>query len=151
MNAERMKFPSLLVLHVLTDTKDMTQRYWGYDSRVLHNHRCTEGMTHRYLGYDSRVLHIVPLEKRSREGPVGKGQIVPRVRDIVLGKVPNFIDFHIHLPTFLCQLCCFVEKVIMKRLSESFIMTGFLFLCSSFLPAKIPQEVYVTIKSWRDT
>ena len=64
----------------LMGTEDMTHRYWGYDSWVLHiltgtedmTHRyCissrvlriwltgTEDMTHRYWGYDSWVLHIL--------------------------------------------------------------------------------------------
>ena len=30
-------------------------------------------------------------------------------------------------------------------------MTGFLCLCSSFLRAKFPQEVYCTIEFWGDT
>ena len=40
----------------------------------------------------------MPLEKR-------------RVREVVLGTVPDFIDFHIHLPPFLWQLRCFVERI----------------------------------------
>ena len=40
------------------------------------------------------------------------------MRELVLGTVPDFIDFHIHLPTFLWQLRCSVER---KRLSDSFI------------------------------
>ena len=40
---------------------------------------------------------------------------------MVLGTVPDFTDFHIHLPTFLWQLRCFVEWIIRKRLSDSFI------------------------------
>ena len=47
--------------------------------------------------------------------------MVPCVREEVLSTVPNFIDFHIHLPTFLWQLQCFVERIIRKRLSDSFI------------------------------
>ena len=39
--------------------------------------------------------------------------------EAVLGRVPDFIDFDIHLPTFLWQLRCFVEKIIRKRLSDS--------------------------------
>ena len=38
----------------------------------------------------------------------------------VLGTVPDFIDFHIHLPTFLWQLRCFVARIIRKRLLDSF-------------------------------
>ena len=34
--------------------------------------------------------------------------------------VPYFIEFHIRLPTFLWQLRCFVERIIRKRLSDSF-------------------------------
>ena len=40
--------------------------------------------------------------------------------EVVLGTVPDFIDFHIHLPTFLWQLRYFVERIIRKRLSDSF-------------------------------
>ena len=43
------------------------------------------------------------------------------MREVVLGTVPDFIDFHIHLPTFLWQLRCFLERIIRKRLSDSFI------------------------------
>ena len=45
----------------------------------------------------------------------------PRVLEVVLGTVPDFINFHIHLPTLLWQLRCFVERIIRKRLSDSYI------------------------------
>ena len=54
----------------------------------------------------------MPLEK----GPLREGRTVARVRQTVLGMVPDFIDFHIHLPTFPWQLRCFVERIIRKRL-----------------------------------
>ena len=57
----------------------------------------------------------MPLEKRPPEG------IVSQVRELVLSTVPEFIDFHIHLPTFLWQLRCSVERIIRKRLSDHFI------------------------------
>ena len=44
----------------------------------------------------------MPLGKR--RGAVLEGVNSPRVREVVLGTVPDFIDFHIHLPTFLWQL-----------------------------------------------
>ena len=44
------------------------------------------------------------------------------MREVVSGTVPNFIDFHIHLPTILWQLRCFVERVIRNRLSDPFIL-----------------------------
>ena len=40
---------------------------------------------------------------------------------MVLGTAPDFKDFHVHLPTFLWQMQCFAERIIRKRLSDSFI------------------------------
>ena len=68
---------------------------------------------------------VMPLEERPpppQRRPFGRGeQSIPWVDEVVLGAVPDFIDFHIHLPTFLWQLRCFVERIIRKRLSDSFI------------------------------
>ena len=63
----------------------------------------------------------MPLEKPPPKGAVSEWVNSPRVREVVLGTVPYFIDFHIHLPTFLWQLRCFVERIIRKRLTDSFI------------------------------
>ena len=35
--------------------------------------------------------------------------------------MPDYRDFHIHLPTFLWKLRCFIEGIIRKRPSDSFI------------------------------
>ena len=63
----------------------------------------------------------MPLEKRPPRGAVLEEVNSPRVREVVSGAVPDFIDFHIHLPNFLWQLRCFVERIIRNRLSDSFI------------------------------
>ena len=62
-----------------------------------------------------------PGEAAPRGGRFGRGEIVPRVRKVVLGTAPDFKDCRVHLPTFLWQLQCFAERVIRKRLSDSFI------------------------------
>ena len=43
------------------------------------------------------------------------------VLEVMLGTVPDFVDFHIHLPIFPWQLRCFVERIIRKRLPDYFI------------------------------
>ena len=51
----------------------------------------------------------MPLEM----GVISEGlNSTPCVSEVVLGSVPDFINFHIHLPTFLWQLQCFVERII---------------------------------------
>ena len=55
------------------------------------------------------------------------------MREVVLGTVPDFIDIHIHLPTFLWQLQCFVERIIKKRLSDSFIHNSAMVKCQQQL------------------
>ena len=71
---------------------------------------------------DSIYFQIMPLEKpRPRLGRFGKREhFRVSVRNCQY-TVPDFIDFHIYLPTFLWQLRRFVEKVMRKRLSDSFI------------------------------
>ena len=82
------------------------------------------------------------------------------MREVVLGTVPDFIDFHIHLPTFLWQLRCFVERIIRKRLSDSFIYNSAIVRFSansscvshygqrlSNFPAAVP---FVIVVSFRD-
>ena len=63
---------------------------------------------------------FMPLEKRS-EGSISEGVNSPLMSQVVSGTVPDFKRFHIHRPTFLWQLRCFVEETIKKRLSGSFI------------------------------
>ena len=44
---------------------------------------------------------LMALEKRPpREGRFGSGEQSPSAPGSVIGTVPDFIDFHIHLPTF---------------------------------------------------
>ena len=63
----------------------------------------------------------MPLEKQPPSGAVSEGvKSLPCARGM-LGTVLDLIDFHVHPPTFLSQLRCFVERIIRKRLSDSFV------------------------------
>ena len=78
------------------------------------------------------------------------------MHEVVLGTVPDFIDFDIHLPTFLWQLRCFVERIIKKRLSDSFIHNSVIVRlsansscvfhhgqrpCQTFLQFRLPRQL----------
>ena len=82
---------------------------------------------------------------------------MPRVREVVSSTVPDFIDFDIHLPTFLWQLRCFVERIIRKRLSDSFIHNCAIVKCQQQLcfspwpktvnfPAAVPYVIAVSFR-----
>ena len=65
------------------------------------------------------LLSLMPVEKRPPERAVSEGvNSPPSVRGSVKYGA-GLINFHI--PTFLWQLRCFVERIIRKRLSDSFI------------------------------
>ena len=55
--------------------------------------------------------------------------IVPRVHETVLATETDFIHFHIHLPNF----SMLVERIIMKRLSDSFIHNSAIGKCQQQL------------------
>ena len=63
---------------------------------------------------------LMPLEKRP-PGGVSEGVNSPPCARGSVRYGARFHIFHIHLPTFLWQLRCFVERIIRKRLSDSFI------------------------------
>ena len=69
----------------------------------------TEFQTHRirFCGKNFDTFdnsQVMPLDKRPPTGGLSEGVQSPGIREVVLGTVPDFIDFHIHPRTFLWQM-----------------------------------------------
>ena len=93
-----------------------------YHFNWIHAYQINMGRKFKYLSKTAQcIVHLIiscPWKNGQPEAGVLERVNSPLSAQVVLG---DFIDFHIHLPTFLWQLRCFVERIIRKRLSDSFI------------------------------